>query len=105
MSAIQSRIIAQCDSVSARNYHPLPIVIEQAGRVTLTSPAFHNNRMGPFLERLCHVAEMDMALPMSTGAEAVETAIKLVRKWGYTVKGVPDGRSATSTKRTRCRTC
>jgi ornithine--oxo-acid transaminase len=48
----------------------------------------HNDRLGPFLEKLCNAAQMDMALPMNTGAEAVETAIKLARKWGYRVKGV-----------------
>lgn len=61
---------------------------EQAQRVTLTSRAFHNAEMGPFLRDLCGVTGMEMALPMNTGAEAVETAIKTARKWGYTVKGV-----------------
>src|SRR5690606_13041498 len=53
------------------------------------SRAVHNDRMGQFLEKLCNAAQMDMALPMNTGAEAIETAIKLARKWGYRVKGVP----------------
>lgn len=66
---------------------------EQLDRITLTSRAFHNDRMGPFLKLLCESSGYPMALPMNTGAEAVETAIKTVRKWGYTVKGVPDGRA------------
>lgn len=126
-------IIAQTDAVSARNYAPLPVVIqraegiwawdvdgrryfdcisaysslnqghrhpriiaalmEQAARVTLTSRAVHNDRMGAFLRKLCTIAEMDMALPMNTGAEAVETAIKLARKWAYRVKGVARDRA------------
>ncbi len=64
---------------------------EQADRLTLTSRAFHNDRMGPFLRYLCEHLGYPKALPMNTGAEAVETAIKAVRKWGYRVKGVPDG--------------
>ena len=126
-------IIAQTDAVSARNYAPLPVVIqraesiwawdvdgrryldcisaysslnqghrhpriiaalmEQAAKVTLTSRAVHNDRMGAFLRKLCTIAEMDMALPMNTGAEAVETAIKLARKWAYRVKGVARDRA------------
>jgi ornithine--oxo-acid transaminase len=58
-------------------------------KVTLTSRAFHNTEMGPFLKELCEYTGMDMALPMNTGAEAVETAIKIARKWAYRVKGVP----------------
>jgi len=62
---------------------------EQLDRVTLTSRAFHNDRLGPFLEALCRLAGMEMALPMNTGAEAVESGIKVARAWGYRVKGVP----------------
>jgi len=77
-------------SLSLGHCHPRVIaaLIAQAQRLTLTSRAFHNDRMGGFLELLCELCVMDMALPMNTGAEAVETAIKLARKWGYTVKGV-----------------
>jgi ornithine--oxo-acid transaminase len=64
---------------------------EQADRCTLTSRAFHNAQMGPFLAHLCEMVGYEKALPMNTGAEAVETAIKAVRKWGYQVKGVPEG--------------
>ncbi|MCJ8344670.1 ornithine--oxo-acid transaminase, partial [bacterium] len=63
-------------------------LIEQAGKCTLTSRAFHNDQLGPFLKLITEVCDMDLALPMNTGAEAVETAIKAVRKWGYTKKGV-----------------
>jgi ornithine--oxo-acid transaminase len=62
---------------------------EQAERVTLTSRAFHNELFGPFCEKLCRLAGMEMTLLMNSGAEAVETAIKTARKWGYMVKGVP----------------
>ncbi len=75
--------------------HPAIIaaMVEQASKITLTSRAFHNAEMGPFLKVLCEMCQMDLALPMNTGAEAVETAIKAARKWGYTVKGVPDGKA------------
>lgn len=72
--------------------HPkiIKALTDQASNMTLTSRAFHNDQMGKFLEKLCQITEMDMALPMNTGAEAVETAIKAVRKWGYEVKGVEE---------------
>ena len=63
----------------------------QADRVTLTSRAFHNDQMGPWLKILCEVTGYKKALPMNTGAEAVETGIKAARKWGQYVKGVPAG--------------
>ena len=66
---------------------------EQADRITLTSRAFHNDQMGGFLKDLCEVTEMEMALPMNTGAEAVETAIKMARKWGYQKRGIPEGKA------------
>ena len=65
----------------------------QLDRVTLTSRAFHNDQLGPFAAALAALAGMDLVLPMNTGAEAVETAIKTARKWGHRVKGIPDGRS------------
>ncbi len=61
----------------------------QLEKLTLTSRAFHNDQMGPFLRELCQATGFECALPMNTGMEAVETAIKMVRKWGYKVKGVP----------------
>jgi len=68
-------------------------MIDQMDRVTLTSRAFYNDKLGPFLKLLTEVSGMDVALPMNTGAEAVETGIKLARKWGYTVKGIPDNQA------------
>ena len=75
--------------------HPkiIQAMVEQAGKVTLTSRAFHNEVMGPFLQELTAFCGMDVALPMNTGAEAVETAIKACRKWGYQVKGIPEGKA------------
>lgn len=66
---------------------------EQLHRLTLTSRAFYNDQLGPFAEALAGLAGKDMILPMNSGAEAVETALKLARKWGYQVKGVPEGRA------------
>jgi ornithine--oxo-acid transaminase len=87
--------LAAYSAVNTGHRHPdiMRAFTEQAGRLTLTSRAFHNDRLGPFLQRLCEIAGMDMALPMNTGAEAVETAVKLARKWGYTRKGVPRGQA------------
>ncbi len=65
----------------------------QLDRLTLTSRAFGNDRLGAFCQRLAELAGKDMVLPMNTGAEAVESAIKVARAWGYRVKGVPDGRA------------
>jgi len=125
------RLRAQAAAHSARNYHPLPVVIAEADgawvtdvdgcryldllaaysainfghrhprlvaaarrqleRVTLVSRAFEHDQFGPFCAELAALAGMQMVLPMNTGAEAVETAIKTARKWGYEVKGVPAG--------------
>jgi len=77
-------------AVNQGHRHPRIIgaMTEQAGRLTLTSRAFHNDILGPYLEQLTKMAQMDVALPMNTGAEAVETGIKVARKWGYEKKGV-----------------
>ena len=82
-------------AVSQGHCHPRIIAAlkEQADKLTVTSRAFHNDRLGPFLKRLCEVAGMEKALPMNTGAEAVETAIKAARKWGYKRKAVPEGKA------------
>jgi ornithine--oxo-acid transaminase len=125
--------ISRVEAGTARNYHPLPVVLtegrgawvtdvegrryldllagysalnfghgdkellsvahEQLDRLTLTSRAFHHDRLGTFSTELAALAGMELVLPMNTGAEAVETAIKVARKWGYTVKGVPAGRA------------
>ena len=124
------RLIDLANKFSARNYHPLPVVIsraegvwvwdaddkkyldmlssysalnqghrhprivaaliEQAEKLTLTSRAFQNALFGPFCELVCRISGQEKALLMSTGAEAVETAIKAARKWGYKVKRVPE---------------
>ncbi|MEU0392899.1 ornithine--oxo-acid transaminase [Streptomyces sp. NPDC006208] len=65
----------------------------QLDRVTLTSRAFHHDRFGDFCTQLAALCGMEMVLPMNTGAEAVETAVKTARKWGYRVKGVPQGQA------------
>jgi ornithine--oxo-acid transaminase len=66
---------------------------KQLGRITLTARAFHNDQMGPFLAQICRLAGFPKALPMNTGAEGVETAMKVARKWGYTVKKIPEGQA------------
>ncbi|MFC5502376.1 ornithine--oxo-acid transaminase [Lysinimonas soli] len=83
---------------SAVNFgHGHPVLVDaaraQLDRVTLTSRAFHNDVLGPFLEGLARLAGKDMVLPMNTGAEAVESAIKIARAWGYRVKGVEHDRA------------
>ncbi len=77
-------------AVSHGHGHPrlVNLVKEQVGKLNIVSRAFHTDRLGPFLKRACELTGLDMALPMNTGAEAVETAIKAARKWAYTVKGV-----------------
>lgn len=69
------------------------LVREQVGQLNVVSRAFYTDKLGRFLEKLCTVTGQDMALPMNTGAEAVETAIKAARKWAYTVKGVTEDKA------------
>ncbi|WP_369037018.1 ornithine--oxo-acid transaminase [Streptomyces adonidis] len=83
---------------SALNFgHRHPALIEaahrQLDRLTLTSRAFHNDRLARFATSLAELTGLDMVLPMNTGAEAVESAVKVARKWAYEVKGVPDGQA------------
>ncbi|RZU36066.1 ornithine--oxo-acid transaminase [Streptomyces sp. BK022] len=83
---------------SALNFgHRHPALIQaahdQLDRLTLTSRAFHNDRLAEFAERLAALTGLDMVLPMNTGAEAVESGIKVARKWAYDVKGVPEGQA------------
>jgi ornithine--oxo-acid transaminase len=82
-------------AVSHGHAHPrlVRLVQEQVATLTIVSRAFHSDKLGPFLKRACELTGQDMALPMNTGAEAVETAIKAARKWAYTVKGVPAERA------------
>ena len=89
-----NRYLDMLSAYSALNQgHRHPRIVEaahrQLERLTLTSRAFHNDQMGPFLAGLCRATGYGKALPMNTGAEAVETAIKMVRRWGVEVKGVP----------------
>lgn len=76
-----------------RNHRLIEAAKAQLDRVTLTSRAFHHDRFGAFCSELAELCGMEMVLPMNTGAEAVETAVKTARKWGYRIKGVPDGRA------------
>ena len=87
--------LASYSAVNQGHCHPriLETLIEQAHKVTLTSRAFRNDQL-PLLYRDLHeLTGFDMALPMNSGAEAVETAVKAARKWGYKVKGIPDGKA------------
>ena len=78
-------------AVNQGHVHPkiLAAMMEQAQKVTLTSRAFRNDQLGLLYKQLCEMTGYDMALPMNSGAEAVESAVKLARKWGYVVKGIP----------------
>jgi ornithine--oxo-acid transaminase len=81
---------------SAMNFghrHPALVAaaVEQLGRVTLTSRAFHHDQLGLYCRELAELTGTEMVLPMNSGAEAVESAVKIARKWAYDVKGVPDG--------------
>ena len=81
---------------SAMNFghrHPALVAaaVEQLGRVTLTSRAFHHDQLGLYCRELAELTGTEMVLPMNSGAEAVESAVKVARKWAYDVKGVPDG--------------
>jgi ornithine--oxo-acid transaminase len=88
-------MLASYSALNQGHRHPdiIQAAREQLDRITLTSRAFHNDMMGPFLRELCTLLGYEKALPMNTGAEAVETAIKLVRKWGYEVKRVAPDRA------------
>jgi len=87
--------LAAYSAVNQGHCHPkiLQTLIEQAHKVTLTSRAFRNDQLPLLYEQLHELAGFDMALPMNSGAEAVETAVKAARKWGHKVKGIPDGQA------------
>src|SRR5262245_24454307 len=92
------RYIDMMSAYSAASHghaHPriLAALTQQAGRLAVPSRAYYNDRLGPFLQELCARTGLDAALPMNTGAEAVETAIKAARRWGYRVKGVRKDRA------------
>lgn len=82
-------------AVSHGHTHPriLKALTEQASKLCIASRAFYSDKLGAFLEKLCHMSGMDMALPMNTGAEGVETAIKATRLWGYKVKGIAENKA------------
>lgn len=82
-------------AVNQGHCHPkiLAAMIDQAQRLTLTSRAFRNDQLGLFYEEICALTNSHAVLPMNTGVEAVESAIKVARKWGYEVKGVPAGQA------------
>src|ERR1035437_5439119 len=87
--------LASYSAVNQGHCHPkiLQALLEQAKRVTLTSRAFRNDQLPLLYRELHQLSGMDMALPMNSGAEAVETAVKAARKWGYNVKGIPEGKA------------
>ena len=82
-------------AVNQGHCHPriVATLVEQAQRLTLSSRAFYNSVFGAFAEKVHDLFGYDMVLPMNTGAEAVETSIKVARKWAYEKKGVPEGRA------------
>lgn len=88
-------MLSAYSAVNQGHRHPKIIhaLKEQADRVTLTSRAFHNDQLGPWYEKICKMTNKEMALPMNTGAEAVETAVKAARRWGYDVKKIPDNQA------------
>lgn len=83
-------MLSAYSAVNQGHRHPkiIQALKDQADKVTLTSRAFHNDQLGPWYERICKLTKKEMALPMNTGAEAVETAVKAARRWSYDVKGV-----------------
>jgi ornithine--oxo-acid transaminase len=88
-------MLSAYSAVNQGHRHPkiIQALKDQADRVTLTSRAFHNDQLGPWYEKICTLTNKDMALPMNTGAEAVETAFKAARRWAYDVKGVEDNQA------------
>jgi ornithine--oxo-acid transaminase len=88
-------MLSAYSAVNQGHRHPkiIQALKDQADRVTLTSRAFHNDQLGDFYEKVSGLTKKEMVLPMNTGAEAVETAIKAVRRWAYDVKGVADNQA------------
>src|SRR3954464_4321468 len=88
-------MLSAYSAVNQGHRHPkiIQALKDQADRVTLTSRAFHNDQLGPWYEKICKLTNKNMALPMNTGAEAVETAIKAARRWAYDVKGVAENQA------------
>ncbi|MEH7352569.1 ornithine--oxo-acid transaminase [Neobacillus drentensis] len=88
-------MLSAYSAVNQGHRHPkiIQALKDQADKVTLTSRAFHNDQLGPWYEKVCQLTNKNMALPMNTGAEAVETALKAARRWGYDVKGIADNQA------------
>lgn len=88
-------MLSSYSAVNQGHRHPkiIEALIDQANRVTLASRAFHSDQLGPWYEKVSKLTGKDMVLPMNTGAEAVETAIKAARRWAYEVKGVKDNQA------------
>ncbi|KMY55141.1 ornithine--oxo-acid aminotransferase [Bacillus sp. FJAT-27231] len=88
-------MLSAYSAVNQGHRHPkiIQALKDQADRVTLTSRAFHNDQLGPWYEKVAKLTNKDMVLPMNTGAEAVETALKAARRWGYDVKGISDNQA------------
>ncbi|ETP68186.1 ornithine--oxo-acid aminotransferase [Planococcus glaciei] len=88
-------MLSAYSAVNQGHRHPkiIQALKDQADRVTLTSRAFHNDMLAPWYEMICKISGKEMALPMNTGAEAVETAFKAARRWAYDVKGVEENKA------------
>jgi ornithine--oxo-acid transaminase len=88
-------MLSAYSAVNQGHRHPkiIEALIKQAQKVTLTSRAFHNDQLGPWYKKVSEITGKNMVLPMNTGAEAVETAVKAARRWGYDVKGIPEGQA------------
>src|SRR5690606_12545585 len=88
-------MLSAYSAVNQGHRHPkiIKALKDQADKVTLTSRAFHNDQLGPWYEMICKLSGKEMTLPMNTGAEAVETAIKAARRWAYDVKGVEENKA------------
>lgn len=87
--------LAAYSAVNQGHCHPriFKAMVDQAKKVTLTSRAFRNDQLAKYYKKLSEICEMEMVLPMNSGAEAVETAVKVARKWGYNIKGVPQNKA------------
>ena len=87
--------LSSYSAINQGHCHPriLRAMMEQAKKLTLVSRAFRTDQLGPFYKEICALTHSHSVLPMNSGAEAVETAIKAIRKWGYTEKGVPEGKA------------
>ncbi|MCM3115137.1 ornithine--oxo-acid transaminase [Neobacillus sp. MER 74] len=88
-------MLSAYSAVNQGHRHPkiIQALKDQADKVTLTSRAFHNDQLGPWYEKVCQLTKKEMVLPMNTGAEAVETAVKTARRWSYDVKGVAENQA------------